>query len=89
LLDDQLKPWLIEVNASPSVSADTKEDYTLKFGLLEDVFGVVELGLRGKESGVERVGGFDLLMVSSKCCRFDILQPPAAVNLLEQSSVFN
>eukprot|EP00729_Bicosta_minor_P012028 gene12028-7345_t len=61
LLDDALKPWLIEVNASPSVSADTKDDYTLKKGLLEDTFGIVEMGLLGKEQDFSRVGGFDLL----------------------------
>jgi tubulin polyglutamylase TTLL9 len=27
LLDETLKPWLIEVNASPSLTADTPSDY--------------------------------------------------------------
>ncbi|KAL1524709.1 hypothetical protein AB1Y20_019593 [Prymnesium parvum] len=43
LVDDTLKPWLIEVNASPSISADTMQDYDLKFGLLDDVFTVVDM----------------------------------------------
>jgi tubulin polyglutamylase TTLL9 len=30
MIDDDLKPWLIEVNASPSLSADTQADHDLK-----------------------------------------------------------
>merc|ERR1719329_108222 len=30
MIDDNLKPWLIEVNASPSLSADTSADHALK-----------------------------------------------------------
>ncbi|CAG5134372.1 unnamed protein product, partial [Candidula unifasciata] len=43
LLDEQLKPWLIEINASPSLTASGKEDYELKFGLLNDVLNVLDL----------------------------------------------
>jgi hypothetical protein len=35
LIDQQLKPWLLEVNASPSLTADVKSDWVLKFGMLE------------------------------------------------------
>lgn len=65
LIDDTLKPWLIEVNASPSISADTIADYDLKFGLLEDVYTVldVEGRLRERDDGKLEplIGGFDLI----------------------------
>ncbi|XP_064611162.1 probable tubulin polyglutamylase TTLL9 isoform X2 [Liolophura sinensis] len=60
LLDEDLKPWLIEINSSPSLTASSKDDYDLKFGLLNDVLNVLDLDnrLTGRE---KRVGGFDLL----------------------------
>lgn len=65
LVDDTLKPWLIEVNASPSISADTIQDFDLKFGLLEDVYTVldVEGKLRDRDDGKlePTVGGFELI----------------------------
>jgi tubulin polyglutamylase TTLL9 len=60
LLDENLKPWLIEINASPSMTANTPNDYETKVGLLEDVFTILdpERVLTGNE---EQVGGFDLI----------------------------
>ncbi|XP_005096344.1 probable tubulin polyglutamylase TTLL9 isoform X2 [Aplysia californica] len=60
LIDSNLKPWLIEINASPSLTASSKEDYELKFGLLNDVLNVLDLEnkLSGKE---KRIGLFDLM----------------------------
>jgi len=60
LFDDQLKPWIIEVNASPSLTASSPIDYELKFGLLEDVLHVVDM--EGRLNGTEkRIGSFDLI----------------------------
>ena len=60
LIDDELKPWLIEVNASPSLSANTNEDYILKSEMLNDALDIVDI--EGKLSGHERsIGGFDLV----------------------------
>ena len=41
ILDDQLKPWLIEVNASPALSATTEKDALLKRGLIDDLLDVL------------------------------------------------
>jgi tubulin polyglutamylase TTLL9 len=43
LLDDTLKPWLIEINASPSMTANTPSDYDAKIGLLEDTYAILDL----------------------------------------------
>lgn len=60
MFDDTLKPWIIEVNASPSLTASSPTDYDLKIGLLEDMLHIVDM--EGRLSGTEkRVGGFDLL----------------------------
>eukprot|EP00518_Triparma_eleuthera_P019630 CAMPEP_0197548572 /NCGR_PEP_ID=MMETSP1320-20131121/2665_1 /TAXON_ID=91990 /ORGANISM="Bolidomonas sp., Strain RCC2347" /LENGTH=444 /DNA_ID=CAMNT_0043108609 /DNA_START=118 /DNA_END=1448 /DNA_ORIENTATION=- len=60
LFDDSFKVYVIEVNASPSMSANTPEDMELKVGLLSDVFDIIDL--EGNMQGNElRVGGFDLI----------------------------
>ncbi|XP_056896040.1 probable tubulin polyglutamylase TTLL9 isoform X1 [Takifugu flavidus] len=72
LLDENLKPWLIEVNASPSYVASSREDYEMKFRLLEDTLNVidVERRLTGKE---KRVGGFDLMWNGGPVHRDDVI----------------
>ncbi len=44
IIDDHLKPWLIEVNASPSLSATTPSDRILKYKLINDVLNIVMPG---------------------------------------------
>lgn len=44
LIDDNLKPWLIEVNASPSLSATTVSDRIMKATVLDDAFSIVMPG---------------------------------------------
>ncbi|EFC44955.1 tubulin tyrosine ligase, partial [Naegleria gruberi] len=41
LLDSDLKPWLLEVNASPSLTTTTASDRILKMSLLNDTFNIV------------------------------------------------
>jgi len=65
LFDDSLRPWLVEVNASPSLTANTRDDYDLKFKMLSDVLDVADL--EGRRRGDETtVGGFDLIWDNDK-----------------------
>ena len=41
LIEENLKPWLIEVNASPSLSTTTEADRKLKMSVMESVFQIV------------------------------------------------
>jgi len=60
LFDQDLKPWLIEVNASPSITKSNEEDHQLKFDVLNDLVDVIDV--EGKRSRDEKnVRGFDLV----------------------------
>lgn len=41
IIDEQLKPWLIEVNASPSLTSTTVNDRILKYKLINDIISIV------------------------------------------------
>eukprot|EP00747_Dinoflagellata_sp_TGD_P194399 gnl/TRDRNA2_/TRDRNA2_61762_c1_seq1.p1 gnl/TRDRNA2_/TRDRNA2_61762_c1~~gnl/TRDRNA2_/TRDRNA2_61762_c1_seq1.p1 ORF type:complete len:315 (-),score=69.05 gnl/TRDRNA2_/TRDRNA2_61762_c1_seq1:83-1027(-) len=60
MIASDLKPWLIEVNASPSLTANTAADYEMKFQLLDDTITVLDLEryFTGAET---QIGGFDLI----------------------------
>ncbi|KAM3849927.1 putative tubulin polyglutamylase TTLL9 [Diretmus argenteus] len=71
LLDQDLKPWLIEVNASPSLTASSQEDYEMKCRLLEDTLHIVDM--EGRLTGREkRVGGYDLMWNDGPVYREDV-----------------
>jgi tubulin polyglutamylase TTLL9 len=60
MFDDALKPWLLEVNASPSLSANTPEDYAMKYSMLNDVLDIVDMERTQPEDN-KATGGFDLI----------------------------
>ena len=41
LIDSDLKPWLLEVNLSPSLATDSPLDLSIKSTLLADVYNLV------------------------------------------------
>lgn len=41
LIDSDLKPWLIEINLSPSLACESPLDITIKSNLIADIFNMV------------------------------------------------
>ena len=70
MIDSDLKPWLIEVNASPSLTASTDIDRTLKMAVIHDTFQIVvppdwqdESSKHGANTSREtQVGNFSLII---------------------------
>jgi hypothetical protein len=44
MLDDTLKPWLLEVNACPSLTYTTEMDRLMKYALINDTLDIVMPG---------------------------------------------
>ncbi|XP_050524069.1 polyglutamylase complex subunit TTLL1 [Daktulosphaira vitifoliae] len=68
IIDNNLKPWLIEVNASPSLTSTTVNDRILKYKLIDNTLSVV-LPPNGipdihwdKCPSLEAMGNFELLI---------------------------
>lgn len=45
MLDHKLKPWLLEVNHTPSFRADTKVDYDLKHDMIQNMLRIIQLSI--------------------------------------------
>lgn len=41
MIDDACKPWLLEVNSSPSLSTTGEEDRQIKTNLINDVLNII------------------------------------------------
>jgi hypothetical protein len=49
LIDSKFKPWILEVNHSPSFSTDSKFDREIKQNLIQDTFQLLNLNLTNKK----------------------------------------
>ncbi|CAG4937157.1 unnamed protein product [Colias eurytheme] len=63
LLDDSLKPWLIEVNLSPALAADCEADITVKQPMLHELFDL--LGLPMRHTGLSYLQGPSVPYITS------------------------
>lgn len=54
MIDSAFKPWLIEVNASPSFETDTSLDYKIKKNVLGDAFNMLNLNYRKRQKIVKQ-----------------------------------
>lgn len=68
IIDNTLKPWLVEVNASPSLTSTTVNDRILKYKLIDNILSIV-LPPNGipdvrwnKVPSTDALGNFELLL---------------------------
>ena len=68
IIDENIKPWLIEVNASPSLTSTTSSDRIMKFKLISDIINIVipngeipDVKNYNKQPSKEALGNFDVL----------------------------
>lgn len=91
MIDEAMKPWLLEVNASPSLSVENDMDYNTKFCVLTDAMDVIDLEQAHKNSGVrKRVGGFDLVFnnggVKQEKANMYVSKLGAMINIKDKSA---
>lgn len=53
MFDSKLKPWLIEINQSPSFATDSAFDFGIKKKLMEDTFKLLNLTPERKQAYIE------------------------------------
>lgn len=71
ILDDSLKPWLLEVNHTPSFSTDTQLDYQIKSCLITDT--VILANIKNKQKK----------MYTYALCLSQVLRAEASTDLPE------
>ena len=48
MIDEDLKPWLIEVNHAPSLATESAFDLTVKESLVKDTINLLNLSVKRK-----------------------------------------
>jgi tubulin polyglutamylase TTLL1 len=69
LIEDSLKPWLIEVNACPSLTTSTEVDRVLKTQVIKDAFDIVVPPDWGEGEGKHGANTFK----EQKCGNFHLI----------------
>ena len=54
LVDEQLHPWLLEVNAAPALAAGEEVDWAVKEPLLRDLIGLLDFNNAGTHDALDR-----------------------------------
>ena len=49
MIDSKLKPWLIEVNHTPSFTTDTPFDYQIKSEVIKDTMKLININENDKQ----------------------------------------
>ncbi|XP_053314770.1 probable tubulin polyglutamylase TTLL2 [Spea bombifrons] len=90
LIDNTLKPWLLEVNCSPALSLDCPNDVTVKKSLINDIIDLLNYkasdGLRDGRHGNHETKAKE---ICCKCSNEDKSLQEIADNLMSKRVMFN
>lgn len=50
MLDQKLKPWMLEVNHTPSFNSDTQTDEQVKSDLIKDTFDILQMSVEQRKA---------------------------------------
>lgn len=56
MLDEACKPYVLEVNHTPSFTTDTPLDYHIKFSLIKDTLLLMNITPDSRNAAMERIG---------------------------------
>ena len=54
MLDENLQPWLLEVNYNPSLSANTPLDWKIKSEVISDTFKILNVTYENKTRTIKK-----------------------------------
>ena len=66
LLDDALRPWLLEVNLSPSLNTDSPLDLKIKGSMIADLFTMMGVVAPDQQFGADKSYMLNLNRMSAK-----------------------
>eukprot|EP01063_Lacrimia_lanifica_P007282 TRINITY_DN1461_c0_g1_i1.p1 TRINITY_DN1461_c0_g1~~TRINITY_DN1461_c0_g1_i1.p1 ORF type:complete len:1115 (+),score=337.47 TRINITY_DN1461_c0_g1_i1:71-3415(+) len=84
MFDDALKPWLLEINAGPSLEADSPLDQAVKEPLVLQSLRLGTYGLLPRHKPSHRKN-----FEAAHCSRFDMIYPSKSAHLHEHLVLFN
>ncbi len=73
ILDKNLKPWLLEINHTPSFTTDTPLDYKIKYGVIKESLEIMNISVKNrKEWRAQQKAKFEQRMFTRSIKRLSI-----------------
>ena len=55
MLDEDCRPWVLEVNHTPSFATETPLDHHIKHSLIKDTLNLLNINLDTRKEGLKRL----------------------------------
>ena len=83
IIDDNLKPWLLEINHTPAFATDTPLDYKIKYGVVKEALQLMDISAENRRNWkIELKARFEQRMFTRSIAR---VTPAERVVLREEA----